>query len=174
MSDMERLAAIRARCEAATLGPWGYDGQHDEITADSPDAEDYWLIVSQCRTAPDAAPRDAFGHQYSADFAFIAHAREDVPYLLAEIDRLRSELEAAKATSTDRTKAGTWVRAGAVWLDMRHVAAVIAPLPGYEGGDVAVYGALTHDPDSANDWRIDFESAGEILAYVQEHQYRPA
>jgi len=91
MSDMERLAAIRARCEAATPGPWGYDGQHDEITADSPDAEDYWLIVSQCRTAPDTAPRDAFGHQYSADFAFIAHAREDVPYLLAEIERLRSE-----------------------------------------------------------------------------------
>lgn len=87
----ERLAQIRQRCEAATPGPWGYDGQHDEITADSPDAKDYWLIVSQCRTAPNTAPRDGFGHQYSPDFAFIAAAREDVPYLLGEIERLRSE-----------------------------------------------------------------------------------
>lgn len=93
----ERLAQIRQRCEAATPGPWGYDGQHDEITADSPDAKDYWLIVSQCRTAPNTAPRDGFGHQYSPDFAFIAAARDDVPYLLAEIERLTAERDALRA-----------------------------------------------------------------------------
>lgn len=162
----ERLAEIRARCDKATAGPWTVRARAPYHECD--------VIYHECDVR--GPERGLFGGQFAktVDAAFIAHAREDVPYLLAEIDRLRSELEAAKATSTDRTKAGTWVRAGAVWLDMRHVAAVIAPLPGYEGGDVAVYGALTHDPDSANDWRIDFESAGEILAYVQEHQYRPA
>lgn len=170
MSDMERLEEIRARCEAATPGPWRGDRHDGSIKYAMYGADDTAVLTVDHKDATSGF----LGDRCVADEEFVLHSRADVSWLLAEIERLRSELEAAKATSTDRAKAGTWVRAGAVWLDMRHVAAVIAPLPGYEGGDVAVYGALTHDPDSANDWRIDFESAGEILAYVQEHQYGPA
>lgn len=91
MTD-EQLSEIKARCDAATPEPWAYDGMHDEITTPNRDG-DYWLIFSECRTAPNDAPMDNFGHQFSPDFDFIAHARADVPALLAEIARLREALE---------------------------------------------------------------------------------
>lgn len=62
---------IRARCEAATPGPWG--------TAEYPlDA-----VISDKRR----------GNSYNA--AFIAHAREDIPYLLSELERVEKERDAA-------------------------------------------------------------------------------
>lgn len=85
----EQLSEIAARCAAATPGPWAYDGAHDEIT--TPYSETgYWLICSECRTAPNEAPVDIFGHQFSPDFDFIAHARTDVSALLAEIAKLKA------------------------------------------------------------------------------------
>jgi len=89
--DVEKYEAM---AEAATVGPWGYDGQHDEITSDNPNAPDYWLIVSQCRTAPDEAPVDEFGHQYSPDLALMAAARTAVPELCAYIRELEGMLRA--------------------------------------------------------------------------------
>jgi hypothetical protein len=76
LSDIE-IAQMRARCDAATPGPWlarierreGFSGS-DFIETNAQDIE---LLGAT-----------------EADYDFIAHARQDIPALLAEIDRLRS------------------------------------------------------------------------------------
>lgn len=91
---MTDLAEIKARCEAATPGPWDYDEMHQEITTPY-SSDQYWLIVSEARQTPDQDyPVDQFGHTYDANFAFIAHAREDIPALLAEVERLMEDVDA--------------------------------------------------------------------------------
>jgi hypothetical protein len=70
------LAAVRERCARATPGPWksyieGRDhtsGSNFIMTSD----QDIELLGAT-----------------EADQEFIAHARQDIPLLLAEIDRLR-------------------------------------------------------------------------------------
>lgn len=84
--NVKELAEIKARAEAATPGPWsdryviGDEGGGPKhrvtfrllsgLTGD---------ITGHCRRTPDAA--------------FIAHAREDVPALVAEVERLRAALD---------------------------------------------------------------------------------
>lgn len=93
LTDKE-LQEIEARCEAAVPPPWEYDGMHYEITAPYND-DAYWLIASECRTRPDGPYEcDQFGHEFDPTFDFIAHARTDVPDLLAEVRRLQ-ELQRA-------------------------------------------------------------------------------
>ena len=65
---MDRLSEIRARCDAATPGPWGTSGSPIIPLLEIP---------------------------YNA--GFIAHSREDTPYLLAEVERLTARAEAAEA-----------------------------------------------------------------------------
>ena len=65
--------AIRARLNPATKGPWTHDD--DDGVVNGPI---YGTYISW-----ESWPEDA---------NFIAHAREDIPALLAEIDRLRGEL----------------------------------------------------------------------------------
>ena len=88
MLDEKQLAEIRERAERATPGAWKLkkDGRyedHDECRIELPDDN-----IELCRYE---------------NGEFIAHAREDVPALLAEVERLtdenarlRAELEAAK------------------------------------------------------------------------------
>jgi len=67
----EQLAEIRKRAEAATAGPWYLNGDL-LVYGDGP--YDYiWELETEKIKAE-----------------FIAHAREDVPKLLAEIERLES------------------------------------------------------------------------------------
>ena len=69
MSDiLKRLNEIEARANAATKGPW-----------------ELWNANSHCVVAED---EDGFKHDLwafhnPANFAFIAHARTDIPLLLA-------------------------------------------------------------------------------------------
>jgi hypothetical protein len=67
------LAAIRGRTAAATPGPWGYHAPSGDILAAD------LTTVAGCLHVPDGL--------------WIAHARADLPALLAEVARL--ELEAA-------------------------------------------------------------------------------
>lgn len=93
MSD-DRLAEIEAREAAATPGPWHrLDFAHD--------ANDVWIGPSFRNVIAQVVPDDA-----SADAAFIAHAREDVPWLLAEVRRLRA-IEAAARDVLDCCEAET-------------------------------------------------------------------
>jgi hypothetical protein len=63
----DKLKEIRARCEAATPGPWGVRIDKDSLF---PVQYSGWV-----------------GYE-NADAEFIANAREDIPMLLAEIERL--------------------------------------------------------------------------------------
>ena len=69
------LDAIRARCDAATPGPWRLKGL--EIHGDSKPGRCGLLIY------------DEGGHD-KKDARFIAHARTDIPALLAYIDELEA------------------------------------------------------------------------------------
>lgn len=98
MTDDE-LAAIRARTEAATPGPWDavklYDvtdttyiegcdfGFNGDINVEVERAGlEYpeWVMIG---------PESPQQKQIHADAEFIAHARTDIPALLAEVERLR-------------------------------------------------------------------------------------
>lgn len=73
MTDAE-LDEIRQRCEAVTPGPWSvHETPHG-----------YSIRWPHCVRATVAR---VWGIE---DSAFVANAREDVPRLLAEIDRLRA------------------------------------------------------------------------------------
>lgn len=89
----EELKAIKDRADKASAGPW---------TCGIPDDEgQIWVDVGD----REAATRRFYWHDmematgkdlYNAEF--IAHAREDVPALIAEVERLNEyvrELEAA-------------------------------------------------------------------------------
>jgi hypothetical protein len=82
---IRELEAIRRRCEQATPGPWFNCGN----------------TVDDCRGVPFA---QAFGRfegrshdTFCRNAAFLAHARQDVPRLLEEVDRLRALTGAAGA-----------------------------------------------------------------------------
>lgn len=77
----EQLAAIKARAEAATPGPWGIEHVERRIWAGS---ERVCFLFGQDR------------RQNENNGVFIAHASEDIPALLAEVERLRAEVARLK------------------------------------------------------------------------------
>jgi hypothetical protein len=89
------LDAIEARAEAATEGPWQYDGMplredaeygHIVTGGGTPGSMREHQICWVGETLNLRAPEDA---------EFIAHARVDVPALLAEVERLRAAVRQA-------------------------------------------------------------------------------
>jgi hypothetical protein len=91
----QQLAEIRARAEAATEGPW------DPCPGMSPTF--YGNIQGEyLRGVGDIA--FGVGEQAEADLAFVLHAREDVPALLAEVDRLRAERAETNASLDNAVK----------------------------------------------------------------------
>jgi len=91
----ERRAEIRARCDVATAGPWAI--RHDDViasTAELPiahfDCERPQTYVARVcwngHLGRNARPTD----EDKANEAFISNARQDIPDLLAEVDRLRA------------------------------------------------------------------------------------
>lgn len=69
----KRLDEIEKRAEKATKGPW---------------TPTQTGIVQTAHTT-----RDVWHIPYAAeDISFIAHAREDIPWLVAEVKRLQAEL----------------------------------------------------------------------------------
>lgn len=77
-----RLEVIRARADAATPGPW-----HSEAAKDA-FVDQVWAgkgtdALRALARVSGPNPNDA---------SFIAHAREDIPALLAQIDRLRTQV----------------------------------------------------------------------------------
>lgn len=86
--DAETLQAIRARCEAATPGPWIASEVEPRGLSSVTAVGDNWGVFTKIG---ERKPR-----QYAtpeADAAFIAHARTDIPALLDEVARLRAALE---------------------------------------------------------------------------------
>lgn len=103
--DSDRLAAIRQRADAATPGPWSAADENELI---GPQSTPSWY-VSQMRPGyeamaghvddrgrtdgwlRDVAQTFSSTHEFDHDAEFIAHTRQDVPDLLAEVDRLTAE-----------------------------------------------------------------------------------
>lgn len=91
-----QIAAIKARAKAATPGPWSVKCEileADECgnaTAEMPyvSTNDKAICVLYGRGHDDANAHE--------DAAFIAHAREDIPALLAEVERLLAEVARLK------------------------------------------------------------------------------
>ncbi len=78
----EELSEIERRCEAARMGPWtSYIEGRDHTSGSN-------IIL----VGPTAEPNDDIDivGATEADQDFIAHARSDVPRLLAEVRRLRT------------------------------------------------------------------------------------
>ena len=94
--DPAREAAILARCEAATKGPW----VECKPMCLAPVVRDSrGLYVCETRTTEPGGlvqPTHAETVSSHADAAFIAHAREDVPWLLAQLDAARARAERAE------------------------------------------------------------------------------
>ncbi len=84
----DELAAMKARIAVATPGPWvSYFEGRDHTSGDSfiqTATQDIYI------SAEDYA---GGGGHFSADQDFIAHARQDMPRLIAEVERLRAFLQ---------------------------------------------------------------------------------
>lgn len=76
-----RLAEIRAREEAATPAPWRVENNQQDLNR-WVSSDDQTLDINF----------GYLGNRTQNDAAFVAHAREDVPWLLAEIERLIAAL----------------------------------------------------------------------------------
>ena len=75
---------MRTRCAAATPGPWkAYIEGRDHQSGSS------FIMTGEGSTRGEDIELTGATH---ADYDFIAHARQDVPRLLAEIARLRRVL----------------------------------------------------------------------------------
>src|SRR5690625_626225 len=92
----ERLADIRERATAATEGPWrshdfGHAGEEEpsSIVVHTGKFDHSDLLTYDTETAVAWMPR--WDRQESDNATFIAHARTDVPDLLAEVKRLTAE-----------------------------------------------------------------------------------
>ena len=90
MTD-EQLQAIKARCETATPGPWIWEscaGKRVRLWTKS--SVDY--VLEQARDLSGMGWLDMEDN----DAGFIAHSREDMSALLAEVARLYAELDALR------------------------------------------------------------------------------
>ena len=86
---MSRIEEIKARCEAATPGPWEADYNtpfSNDFVGIYEETEGYIIKAEDEDEGDSTRPNDA---------AFIANAREDIPYLLAEVKQLKAGLNMA-------------------------------------------------------------------------------
>jgi len=91
MTPTAQIAAIRQRAEQATPGPWSYERCEDERGGIDYDIES-WSKPARRRDTKIACGADS-----RFDAEFIAHAREDIPFLLKQWDTHQSALRALVA-----------------------------------------------------------------------------
>ena len=96
MTD-EELAAIRARVDAASLGPWRVF-QKWRLEVEDANGEQ---VADIGYIGYDDGPDDETRRFMEADSAFIAASRQDIPALLAEVERLRAENAALRKVIDD-------------------------------------------------------------------------
>lgn len=89
MTEAE-LSAIEARVNAATPGPWNVIEENDV----GPNDEGYWawLEVGPAKVDMPTGGPEKEKKQAESDAEFIAHARADVPALIAEVRRLQQPI----------------------------------------------------------------------------------
>ena len=85
----DRIEKIRQRAEAATQGPWRAYGN----TVEQENTGCHQVVGTELTGVGYMAYERLTTK--NEDATFIAHAREDIPYLLAEVERLRAALTLA-------------------------------------------------------------------------------
>ena len=78
---------MKARCDAASIAPWGVDSWGTDPIVDT---RTQGFAKNVVAIAPYQQPIECRG-QRRPNMEFIAHARTDVPRLVAEVKRLRAE-----------------------------------------------------------------------------------
>ena len=108
MSDVveERIAEIRARVEAAAKGPWKRTNSYTLETCMDCDAEPFCCDVEcehEIGTPYASLAIQLYGIECLAiqNAEFIAHAREDVPYLLNELAAAQERVAELKQVVTE-------------------------------------------------------------------------
>ena len=117
MLSKEQRAAIRARCEGPTPGPWyaaatdddshmnmryvttepgGFHHDDDQYGNRREGDKEIAITLHQCR--PPVGLGDDVADENTL---FIAHSRSDVPDLLDTVDELEQRLDRAKAAAAD-------------------------------------------------------------------------
>lgn len=89
------LGPIKVREAAATTGPWTPKLQVEET---DPNLHDEWLVIFEPLVGNTW--QDDSSLLNKVDAKFIAHARQDIPALVAEVERLRSALARLAAPSS--------------------------------------------------------------------------
>lgn len=133
------LTAIRARLEAATPGSWNTISSLDRIAI---------------YRAPSGGPSEMLGHVNRwPDAAFIAHAPDDVAYLLGELDAAKAENERLRA-QVRRTEATTPAPSSA---EIRKAIYVLRGLTVHTAGADRFTHALRTATDAAERWADEQE-----------------
>jgi len=103
----DALAAMWARCEAATSGAWQAI-IHDCWCDDAEEGEEGYEPHPTPYTiiGPDIIDCDDFGFFAEADAKFIASSRVDLPTLLTAYDAALAEIERLRAESALAAKKG--------------------------------------------------------------------
>jgi hypothetical protein len=104
---VERLARIQERADAATKGPWIQDP--DTAVGKVWVKRGMWGHIEPLFRVHDDYRRGEGVRRAARDAAFVVHAREDVPWLCAEVVALRAENERLKATAP-RSAVDQWDR----------------------------------------------------------------
>ena len=118
-----RLDEIKARAEAATNGPWVNDSTEIGRPFPGTDTIDVWVAES-CQP-------DGDGIDGEADAEFIAHARADVPALVAALE-----------TVLERHKPTLWAAGAGPGKPVCQTCELAYPCP-----DVETINAALGDPD---------------------------
>jgi len=97
----KRLEEIGKRAEKATPGPWEWSyhpSHHDDVIALEGTINGIGQDVLLCTSDED----EAWGEISPEDDSFIAHARQDIPFLLDLVESIRARTleEAAKIAET--------------------------------------------------------------------------
>ncbi len=109
----KELREIQARCEKATTGPWsnGVRKSQNGLTGDEHMGKVCAMRTNEAGLRVGEVVAATWDHRYSIVYVglsrqqtidnaeFIAHARQDIPYLLGEIERLSAALAAVQQES---------------------------------------------------------------------------
>ncbi|MCX5000929.1 hypothetical protein [Streptomyces longwoodensis] len=156
----EREAEIAARAEAASRGPWTLDYE----SCDCSEYCGHGVYVSRIRTG--AGPATELSDLPNSEWELMAHARQDVPTLLAELAAVRAERDQArrvfkelacqtcKGSGLDPNDEGDWDSAVG-----RHNPTTIGPCPTCMGSRTQQPAAGADDPND-NRRRIYLDGKG--------------
>jgi hypothetical protein len=134
MTDQQRIAEIEARCEAATPGPWETANKSVRVVGTqqqasfgkyAPNAYEGGICNCLGGSSYQTGKNGPINVQARNNAAFIAHSREDIPFLLsllaakdAEIERLR-EAQRWRNAETEPPKCEDGAETGPILYRMK-------------------------------------------------------